>query len=97
MTVTYIYTDCMSGSHYVVSFPHSNLLITDTCLYVLRDVPGQKALCTVMSRHPLKNIVKITSKKKMPELITFKFGTNDAEEGMIVTETQRFLIDKAGK
>ena len=32
----------------------------------------------------------------MPEFITFKYGTN-VEEGMVVTDTERFIIEKAGK
>lgn len=52
-------------------------------------------MAMVISRRPLKNIVKITSKKKMPEFITFKYGTNE-EEGMVVTDTERFIIEKAG-
>lgn len=73
----------------------SRLLVTDSCMYVLRHLPRQKDTALVISRHSLRHIVKITSKKKMPELITFKYGTND-ESGMNVTEIQRFIIDKAG-
>lgn len=59
-------------------------------------MPKQKGMAMVISRRPLKNIVKITSKKKMPEFITFKYGTN-VEDGMVVTDTERFIIEKAGK
>jgi len=50
----------------------------------------------VLSRRPLKNIVKITSKKKMPELITFKYGSS-GDEGVAVTDGERFIIEKAGE
>ena len=46
------------------------------------------------SRRPLSSIVKITSRKKIPELITFKFtnpqlSSKKAEEELI---SERFLI-----
>jgi len=49
----------------------------------------------VVSRRPLKGIVKITSKKKLPELITFKYGRHEGED-IIVNDTERFIIEKAG-
>ena len=74
----------------------SHLLVTDTCMYVLRDIPKQNDRAMVLSRRPLKNIVKITSKKKLPELITFKYGSYE-EDGLVVTDTERFIIEKAGR
>lgn len=67
------------------------------CLYILREIPQQKGMAMVMTRHPLKSVIKITSKKKLPELITFKFGSNEEDGGMIVKDTQRLMIEKAGK
>lgn len=64
-------------------------------MYVLREMPHQKGMAMVMTRQALKSVVKITSKKNLPELITFKFGTNDSE-GLVVSDTQRLLIEKAG-
>lgn len=75
--------------------PFSHLLVTDTCLYVLRDIPKQKGMTMVISRRPLKNIVKISCNKKLPELITFKYGTHE-DEGMLVTDAEKFVIEKAG-
>lgn len=45
----------------------------------------------IQSRPHLSSIVKITSKRKHPDLITFKYGTSDGEDFKI-SGSQRFLI-----
>ena len=89
-----IWCSCISTIFFCLLFSH--LLVTDTCMYVLRDIPKQNDRAMVLSRRPLKNIVKITSKKKLPELITFKYGSYE-EDGLVVTDTERFIIEKAGR
>jgi len=51
----------------------------------------------VQVRRALGSIVKITSKKKHPELITFKYGANNGDKGIVVTDLDRFIIPKAGE
>ncbi|KAJ0065202.1 hypothetical protein NL108_006539, partial [Boleophthalmus pectinirostris] len=58
-------------------FP-SHLLITATHMYCLREIASRKGFAYIQSRQALNSVVKITSKKKHPELITFKFGTNNS-------------------
>ncbi|KAM6962817.1 TBC1 domain family member 23 isoform 2-T2 [Aplochiton taeniatus] len=75
-------------------FP-SHLLITATHMYCLREIASRKGFAYIQSRQALNSVVKITSKKKHPELITFKFGTNNAA-GVEISAVERYLIPNAG-
>ena len=55
------------------------LLLTRTHLTTLVNGGSEDKLATVSSHH-LSTIVKITSKKRQPEVITFKYGTSNKEE-----------------
>jgi len=83
------------GWHYISVCSH--LLITETHLYVLREIPERPHMAWVQVRRALGSIVKITSKKKHPELITFKYGANNGDKGIVVTDLDRFIIPKAGE
>ena len=72
-------------------------MLTESHLYILREIPDKKDMAWVQSRRALGSIVKITSKKRHPELITFKYGHNDEEKGLVITGLDRFLIPKAGE
>ena len=78
-------------------FSCSHLLVTDSHLFVLREIPNQKNMAWIQARRALGSIVKITSKKRHPELITFKYGSNDEDSGLRITDMDRFLIPKAGE
>uniref|UniRef100_A0A673IHS7 TBC1 domain family member 23 n=1 Tax=Sinocyclocheilus rhinocerous TaxID=307959 RepID=A0A673IHS7_9TELE len=73
----------------------SHLLITATHMYCLREIAARKGFAYIQSRQPLNSVVKITSKKKHPELITFKFGNNNAA-GVEILAVERYLIPNAG-
>uniref|UniRef100_A0A6Q2Y0W0 TBC1 domain family member 23 n=1 Tax=Esox lucius TaxID=8010 RepID=A0A6Q2Y0W0_ESOLU len=75
-------------------FP-SHLLITGTHMYCLREIASRKGLAYIQSRQALNSVVKITSKKKHPELITFKFG-NSNTAGVEISAVERYLIPNAG-
>ncbi|XP_059416364.1 TBC1 domain family member 23 isoform X2 [Carassius carassius] len=75
-------------------FP-SHLLITATHMYCLREIAARKGFAYIQSRQALNSVVKITSKKKHPELITFKFGNNNAS-GVEISAVERYLIPDAG-
>ncbi|XP_054458314.1 TBC1 domain family member 23 isoform X1 [Anoplopoma fimbria] len=75
-------------------FP-SHLLITATHMYCLREIASRKGFSYIQSRQALNSVVKITSKKKHPELITFKFGTNNSA-GVEISAVERYLIPNAG-
>ena len=72
-----------------------HLLISLTQLVVLLPGPRPGTVTPSSSRH-LSSIVKITSKKRQPEIITFKFGTSQNDE-VTVFDMDRFFIPTAGK
>jgi len=75
----------------------SHLLITDTHLFVLREIQNRKGMAHIQARRALGSIVKITSKKRHPELITFKYGCTEDDNSITVTDLERFVIPKAGE
>ncbi|XP_036300968.1 TBC1 domain family member 23 isoform X3 [Pipistrellus kuhlii] len=75
-------------------FP-SHLLVTATHMYCLREILSRKGLAYIQSRQALNAVVKITSKKKHPDLITFKYG-NSSASGIEILAIERYLIPNAG-
>lgn len=78
------------------SMSNSHLIVTESYLIVLREIPEKKGLMQVIVRRPLSTIVKITAKKRHPELITFKYGVPEGES-LIISDMDRFLIPDAQK
>lgn len=76
-------------------FP-SHLLVTDTHLYVLREIPNRKNMAHIQARRALGSVVKITSKRKHPDFVTFKYGSVEGEE-IQVTDIDRFLLPQAAE
>ncbi|XP_045768172.1 TBC1 domain family member 23 [Maniola jurtina] len=72
----------------------SYLVVTESHLIILREIPNKKGLAKVLSRRPLSTIVKITAKKRHPELITFKYGIPDGDN-LLIKDMDRFLIPNA--
>ncbi|CAG4986663.1 unnamed protein product [Parnassius apollo] len=72
----------------------SYLVVTDTHLIILREIPSKRGFATILSRRPLSTIVKITAKKRHPELITFKYGIPDGDD-LLIKDMDRFLIPNA--
>ncbi|XP_038214862.1 TBC1 domain family member 23-like [Zerene cesonia] len=72
----------------------SYLVITETHLIILREIPNKKGQAKVLSRRLLSTIVKITAKKRHPELITFKYGVPDGDN-LLIKDMDRFLIPNA--
>uniref|UniRef100_A0A2R5LAK4 TBC1 domain family member 23 n=2 Tax=Ornithodoros turicata TaxID=34597 RepID=A0A2R5LAK4_9ACAR len=76
-------------------FP-SYLIVTESHMYLLREMSHKKGCARIVARHPLVSVVKITSKKQHPELITFKYGVSDNNTGAFtVTSCDRLVIPKA--
>ncbi|XP_021341052.1 TBC1 domain family member 23-like [Mizuhopecten yessoensis] len=73
------------------------LFVTDSHLYVLREITSRKGMAHIQARRALGSIVKITSKKRHPELITFKYGCTEDDNSITVSDLERFLIPKAGE
>ncbi|CAH0561090.1 unnamed protein product [Brassicogethes aeneus] len=74
----------------------SHLIVTATELVVLREVPNRKGTAEVIVKRPLSAIVKITARKRHPELITFKYGVPEGEN-LKISDMDRFLIPNADK
>nr|CAG4641587.1 EOG090X03TX [Eurycercus lamellatus] len=76
------------------AFP-SYLLITSSHIYALREVQDRPGFARISVNRSLTSIMKITSKKRHPEFITFKYGSMKGEETIIV-DLDRFVIPQAG-
>jgi len=50
------------------------LALTETNLYVIKESRSKTGYGTILVKRPLEMIVQITSKRKHPEIITFKYG-----------------------
>lgn len=74
-----------------------HLLLTDTLLFVIRESETKSGEGHVTARRTLASIVKITSKKRHPDLITFKYGTTSPDGEVTVSDMDRFLIPKASE
>ncbi|XP_008553627.1 TBC1 domain family member 23 [Microplitis demolitor] len=74
----------------------SHLLVTDSHLIVLREIPGRRDAAHVIVKRPLSNIVRITSRKHHPDLITFKYGTTQSDM-LVISDMDRLLIPNGGE
>ncbi|XP_046409529.1 TBC1 domain family member 23 [Neodiprion fabricii] len=74
----------------------SQLLVMDTHLIVLREISGRKGAAHVIVKRPLSSIVKITSRKRHPDLITFKYGSTQ-NDTLLISDMDRFLIPNASE
>ena len=74
----------------------SHLLLTDSHLYILREIPKKKGMVYIQGRRALGSIVKITSKKRHPEFITFSYGSNE-DDGIKITNLDRCIMQNSGE
>ncbi|XP_017875180.1 TBC1 domain family member 23 [Ceratina calcarata] len=74
----------------------SILLVTDTHLIVLREIQERKGAAHVIVKRPLTSIVKITSRKRHSDLITFKYGTTQYND-TVISDMDKFLIPNASE
>lgn len=78
----------------------SYVVLTKTHLYVLRTCDNydvDRGYAYVKSRRPLTSILKITSKRNYPELLTFKYGFELTPDKEKITGMEKFFIPKAGE
>jgi hypothetical protein len=71
-------------------------LVTDTHIIVLREIQGREGAAHVIVKRPLLSIVIISSRKRQPDLITFKYGSEQSEN-LIISDMDRFLIPNANE
>ena len=84
----------------------AHLLVTPERLYSLVEVRGRKGRRNMKQRwvrlwqeRLLCTIIKITSRRSLPELITFKFGDFDridTDDDVEVVAADRYIIPNAG-
>lgn len=76
----------------------SHLVVHPTHLFVLRDNISKKGNSFIVSRRSLSSIIKITSKRKNANVITFKYGHVQENTGDFeVTAIDRLIIPEAVK
>jgi hypothetical protein len=68
--------------------------LNPTHIFILRESTSRKGYGRVVAKRPLEMIVQITSKRKIPEVITFKYGeTNESSSSgpnIIATDSLYF-------
>lgn len=83
----------------IVAFD-SWFILTESNIFILKEIKSRKGFARVVAKRPLDMIVQITSKKKIPNLITFKYGeTSDsnslaASTGPNIIATDCLLFNK---
>lgn len=79
----------MNGQTY-----ESELFVSDSHVYVVRK--GSRGKGELVVKKPLSAIAKITSKKRSPEVITFKYGSSHGDS-IIISDMDRFVIPRANE
>ncbi|XP_072049181.1 TBC1 domain family member 23-like isoform X2 [Amphiura filiformis] len=74
----------------------SNLFITSSHMYILRDIADRKGFSYIIARRALVDVVRITSKKRCSELITFRYGRFNDQETTIYA-VDRLYIPEASE
>lgn len=74
----------------------SRLALTSGHMYILVVTGNADNECVVHAKRPLQGIHKITSRKKLPELLTLKCGYELGSGEYKVQHVDRILSAKAG-
>lgn len=73
-----------------------HLTITRTHLHVFHDCADHKGYVIAYLRRPLASVHRITSKKRMPELLSIKYGYDLGADQQKITGVDKFVLPKAG-
>ena len=76
--------------------PLSHLVLTADSVVVLRELSDRAGWGRVKYRHRLSTILKITAKKRHPDIITFKIGSGSGAEA-IISDQLRFRVPNTHK
>jgi len=74
----------------------SHIVLTQECFLVLRELSDRAGWARVKHKHKLGSILKITAKKRNPDIITFKFGFGSGDE-VVINHVIRFRIPNTQK
>lgn len=74
----------------------SHIVLTADSLIVLRELSDRAGWGRVKHRHKLTSILRITAKKKHPDLITFRFGSGSGDD-MVISHQLRFRVPNTHK
>ncbi|VDK41773.1 unnamed protein product [Anisakis simplex] len=72
------------------------LALTRTHIYVLHQTEKPDEVIT-HARHIYSSVLRVSSKKKLPEMITFKFGYSTDDGEYKETCVERFVLPRAGE
>ncbi|XP_071480206.1 TBC1 domain family member 23-like [Diadema antillarum] len=87
--------DCQEVKDSGQTFP-GHVLVTPTHLYILREAPNKRGFSYIMARRSLADVVRITSKKRCSEFITFRYGrVNSAGETTVYGVDRIYIPDAA--
>ena len=89
-----IYDSHTSGIQLLTkSFNSSFLVLTESHLYILREIPHNKGYAKIVAKRPLERLLQITSKKKRPETITLRYGQpGERDEASNIMISDQLLI-----
>lgn len=80
----------------LLAHPCSHIVVTADSVIILRELSDRAGWGRVKYKHTLASILKITAKKKHPDIITFKFGTGSGGEA-VVSHQLRFRVPNTHK
>lgn len=75
---------------------NGHIALTRTHIYVLHDVPGKAGYVTTEARHALSTVVAVTSRRSVPEMLTFKLGY-EMNGSSKITAVHKLYVPKAGE
>ena len=67
------------------------MALTETNLYIIKESKNKKDFGDISVKRPLEMIVQITSKRKHPEIITFKYGHAGQDSESIIARDSIYL------
>ena len=80
----------------ILFLTYSHIVMTADTMIVLRELSDRAGWARVKHKNKLNSILKITAKKRHPDVITFKHGSGSGDE-IEITNVVRFRIPNTQK
>uniref|UniRef100_A0A1I7ZB02 TBC1 domain family member 23 n=1 Tax=Steinernema glaseri TaxID=37863 RepID=A0A1I7ZB02_9BILA len=74
-----------------------HIAISRTHMHILHALVDSPEYVVTKARLPLSTVMQVTSKKKVPEFLTFKFGYELPTGEIHISAVHRFLLSKSGE